>query len=421
MASFLRSGSIYVGAAAMNAVIPFLALPPLLRALGPEEFGKVGVYLALINVATVIAGLSVHGVISVVHFRDGPQAVPAYIRGAMRTVAFTGVPLLLCSLLFASFFERLTGLPGFWAWTIALIAMAQFVVSLAMAVFQAREQPLRYAALQIGVTGAWVALSVLLVCGANMDWTGRATGQFAAVVTMALVALHLLRREGLLSASAGTAPLSTLLRFGLPLVPHSLAGAVMAGADRLLLSSIGSAEMAGQYFAAFQICAVLTVGAAAINQAWVPWIYRRLAAPSRSSAVEIVRATAVLNAMLLLAALLLALGASSLVGLIAGERYVAAIPVMRWLAPAAAFSGMYYFVTNHLFYHGKTGVLSTITVGTAVLQVSLLLVCVPRWGIAGAGFSALAAAAVYWLATWFAAHKVSPMPWIGAFRKEQTA
>lgn len=421
MASFLRSGGIYVGAAALNAAIPFLALPPLVRTLGPEEFGKVGVYLALINIATVIAGLSVHGVISVVHFRDGRHAVPAYVRGALRTVAVTGLPLLLGSVLFAPLLERLTGLPQRWVWTIALIACAQFIVSLGMAVFQAREQPVRYATLQIGVTAGWAALSILLVCGVGLDWSGRALGQLTAVTVMALGALHLLRRDGLLAPTAGTAPLSALLRFGLPLVPHSIAGAVMAGADRLLLSSIGTAEMAGQYFAAFQICAVITVGAAAINQAWVPWIYRRLASPSRESAVQVVRATVALNAALLLAGLVLALAAPWLIGVIAGDRYAAAIPVVRWLAPAAAFSGMYYFVTNYLFYAGRTGVLSTITLCTAALQVGLLLVCVPAWGIAGAGFSALTAAVAYWLATWFAAHRVSPMPWMNAFRRRQPA
>lgn len=417
MASFLRSGSIYLGAAAINAVVPFLALPPLVRTLGPEEFGKVGVYLALINIATVLAGLSVHGIVSVVHFRDGPQAVPAYVRGAMRTVVLTGLPLLLGSLMLAHPFERLTGLPGTWAWTIALIAVAQFIVSLGMAVFQAREQPVRYATLQIGVTVGWASLSILLVCGAGMDWTGRALGQLAAVTAMALGALHLLRRDGLLSAAAGTAAPSALLRFGMPLVPHSIAGAVMAGSDRLLLSHIGTAEIAGQYFAAFQICAVITVGAAALNQAWVPWIYRRLASPSRKSAVDIVRVTFLLNAALLLAALLWATAAPWMIGIVAGDRYLAAIPAMRWLAPAAAFSGMYYFVTNYLFYHGRTGVLSAITLGTAALQVALLLICVPRWGIDGAGFSALVAAAVYWMATWLAAQKISPMPWLSALRK----
>lgn len=420
MASFLRSGGIYMGAAAMNAIIPFLALPPLVRTLGPEGFGKVGIYLALINITTVVAGLSVHGVISVVHFRDGARAVPAYVRGAMTTVALTGLPLLLGCLLSAPLLERFTGLATGWVWTIALIACAQFIVSLGMAVFQAREQPVRYATLQVGVTAGWAVLSILLVCGAGMDWTGRVLGQIIAVLAMALGALYLLRREGMLSASTGTAPLSALLRFGLPLVPHSIAGAVMAGADRLLLSSIGTAEMAGQYFAAFQICAVITVGAAAINQAWVPWIYRRLASPSRESAVEIVRATFALNAALLLAALVLALAAPWLIELVAGERYVAAVPVMRWLAPAAAFSGMYYFVTNYLFYSGKTGVLSTITFFTAALQVGLLLMCVPRWGIAGAGFSTLAAAMVYWMATWYAAHQVSPMPWMSVLSKGQS-
>lgn len=403
----------------MNAVVPFLALPPLVRTLGPEEFGKVGVYLALINIATVIAGLSVHGVISIVHFRDGPQAVPAYIRSALRTVILTGVPLLLLSLLCSPLLARLTALPAHWIWTIALIAVAQFVVSLGMAVFQAREQATRYATLQIGVTVGWALLSILLVCGYGMDWTGRALGQLIAVSAMAMGALLLLRKDGLLLASAGTAPLSALLRFGLPLLPHSIAGAVMTGADRLLLSSIGTSEMAGQYFAAFQVCAVITVGAAAVNQAWVPWIYRRLASPSPESAVAVVRATFALNAALLLAALGLALVAPWLIRLVAGDRFMAAIPLMHWLAPAAAFSGMYYFVTNYLFYHGKTGILSTITLGTAALQVGLLLVCVPRWGVAGAGFSALCAAVVYWLATWTAAQKVSPMPWLGAWRSEQ--
>lgn len=405
----------------MNAIIPFLALPPLVRTLGPEEFGKVGVYLALINIATVVAGLSVHGIISVVHFRDGAHAVPAYVRGALRTVALTGFPLLLGCLLFAPLLERLTGLAAGWVWTIALVACAQFIVSLSMAIFQAREQPLRYATLQVGVTAGWAALSILLVCSAGMDWVGRALGQLIATMVVALGALYLLHREGMLSASTGTAPLSALLRFGLPLVPHSIAGAIMAGADRLLLSSIGTTEMAGQYFAAFQISAVITVGAAAINQAWVPWIYRRLASPSRESAVEIVRATFALNAALLLAALVLALAAPWIIKLVAGEHYAEAVPVLRWLAPAAAFSGMYYFVTNYLFYTGKTGVLSTITFFTAALQVGLLLVCVPRWGISGAGFSTLAAAMVYWMATWFAAHQVSPMPWMNAFRKGPSA
>lgn len=421
MASFIRNGTIYLGAAAINVMLPFLALPLLIRSLEPEEFGLMGAYLALINIATVIVGLCVHAIISVIHFRDGAHAVPPYIQGAMRLMMLTGIPLIFGSLMLAPFLERLIGLPGEWIWTAAVIALAQFIVALGMVVFQAREEPLNYAVLQIGVTTGWATLSILFVWGVGMGWTGRAVGQLAAVTTMALVALLLLRSKGILVNSGITAPLSTLLRFGLPLVPHSLAGAIMAGSDRLLLSNIGSPEMAGHYFAAFQICALITVGASAVNQAWVPWLYRRLAVPTSATNLEIVRATYLLNALLLLMALLLVLAAPFLIKIIAGEKYLEAIPAMRWLAPAAAFSGMYYFVTNYLFYSGHTGILSSITVCIAIFQIALLIIFVPRWGIEGAAFSSLIAAVTYWLVTWYAAHKVSPMPWGTGLCKEKVA
>jgi O-antigen/teichoic acid export membrane protein len=419
MASFMRNGTIYLGAAAINVIVPFLALPPLARSLEPEEFGQMGLYLALINIATVIVGLSVHGIISVVHFRDGAHAVAGYVQSSIRLVLLTGIPLIFGTLLLAPVLEKLTGLPGEWIWTAAVIALAQFIVALGMAVFQAKEQPFNYAILQVGVTIGWAICSILLIWGVGMGWTGRAIGQLIAVITMAFVALLLLKNKGILSSASATAPLSTLLRFGLPLVPHSLAGAIIAGSDRILLSNIGSTEMAGHYFAAFQICALITVGASAVNQAWIPWLYKRLAAPNIGTNMEVVLATYVLNTLLLLAALLLALAAPFLVTIVAGDKYLDAVPAIRWLAPAAAFSGMYYFVTNYLFYSGRTGVLSSITVCVAVFQIILLMVCVPRWGIEGAAFSTLMAAAIYWLVTWYVAHRLSPMPWAcGIFNKQ---
>jgi len=418
MASLIKTASLYTGAAAINTAVPLLALPILIRALGPDEFGKVGVYLALVNVAVVLVGLSVHGIVSVVHFRDGTQAVAAYVRGALRIAMLTAIPLALALCILAPLFERTSGLPGQWAWTIALIAAAQFMVMLGLAVFQAREQPLRYAALQIGVMLGWAVLAILLIYGLGLDWTGWAVGRLVASAVGALVVLYFMKREGMLLKTVGTAPLSSLLHFGLPLVPHALSGAVMGGADRLLLAHIGGAEMTGMYYAAFQICSVITLGAAAINQAWVPWLYRRLASPSRKSAREIVRVTFILYGVFLFAALIFAGTAPWLVQIIAGERYLASVSLIRWLAPAAAFSGMYYFVTNYLFYHGRTGILSMVTVSTAILQIGLLVVCVPRWGITGAAFAALVTATLYWAAIWYAAQKIAPMPWFAFFRRE---
>lgn len=414
--SLVKNSSFYLFAAGVNVAVPFLALPIILRAMSPEQFGLMGLYLALVNIAVVFVGLGVHGIISVVHFRDGPSAVPAYLKTISQLVVLTSLPLIGICLIFAEPLEALTGLPGAWIWTITLIAFFQFFVMMAMAVFQAREEPKLYVALQVSLTLGWVFLTVLFVWGMGFGWQGRAVGQILSATLVASMAITVLFRKKILSFTVAGAPMSALLKFGIPLVPHALAAAVMAGADRLILSKVGTVEMAGLYFAAFQICALITVAAAAINQAWVPWLYKRLAEPSLVGNVEIVRVTYALFVLFVIGSGLVVVFAPLIVPMVAGPAYLAAVPVIKFLAPAAAFSGMYYFVTNYLFYFQRTGVLSIVTLAVTCLQLGLLLMLVPKWGIDGAAIATMVAAFVYWVSIWSVSQRIAPLPWIKALR-----
>jgi O-antigen/teichoic acid export membrane protein len=406
-----RSALIYIGAATTSAAVPFLVLPLLTRWLGPAEFGRVGSYLALVNVAVVLVGLSTHGIVSVVHFKQGAHEVSRYVGAALRVLLWTALPLLALLWLIASWVERASTVPAEWAWTVAVVAATQFVIALAMAVFQAREQAWRYGALQIALAVGWGALSLWLIGVMGLGWEGRAIAQIAAAGLVALLACVWMRRAGVLRWGSGQDVLPDVLRFGLPLLPHSLAAAFMAGADRIVLAGTGGAEAAGQYFAAFQIAAVLSVTAAALNQAWVPWLYRRLAEPTAARSREVVSATYRLYAVFLSASALLAASATWLLPVVAGPQFAPAAVLLQWLAPAGALSGMYYLVTNYLFYASRTGVLSAITVSCSLLQILLMAWLAPRHGTQGVAMAVFAAALVYWLATWAAAQAVFPMPW----------
>jgi O-antigen/teichoic acid export membrane protein len=412
--SLQRSSLVYVVAAAVTALIPFAALPLLTRWMGPSEYGIAGTYLALVNLGAVIAGLSSHGVISVVHYRVGAEHVPAHVGACLKVLGLTAVPLAGALLLCSEPLYRVSGIPPAWSWTIALTAAAQFVVGLGVAVWQARTQALRVGTVQVAMAALWATSSLALVGTFGWGWEGRAAGQILAACMVAALALWLLERDGLLRwRSADNAPLQAALRFGLPLLPHSVAGVAMSSADRLIVSGLAGTEAAGLYFASLQIASVLTVGAAAVNLAWVPWLYRRLAARLPGALDEAVFATYCAFAVLLGMAALIAVNAPWLMTAVAGARYEAAAASLRWLAPAAALSGMYYFVAGYLFFAGRTGVLSIITVCCAGLQVGLIFLLVPRFGIEGAAAATLVAMLAYWVATWLAAQRVVPMPWFG--------
>lgn len=411
MSSLASASAIYVGSAALNAVVPFVVLPLLARWLGPAEFGIVGSYLALVNLCTVLAGLGTHGAISVVHFKQDPRAVPAHVMAALRILLLTGVPLTVTLWLLGAPLEKATSVPAAWIWSAGIVAMGQFVVTLSLAVLQARGEALRFGAIQVALTLGWAVLSLVCIGGLGMGWSGRAVGQLAAVLMVAALAMWWHYRQAAAAPHDGPSPVAALLRFGVPLLPHSLAAVAMGSADRLLLGGLGGPAAAGQYFAAFQVAAVLTVAAAAVNQAWVPWLYRHLAQPKHGSDLAVVRTTYAIYGALLAGAALIAAFASWLMPIVGGPEFAPAAGVLRWLAPAAALSGMYYFVTNYLFYAGRTGLLSAITVACSLVQVALMLWAIPRWGAQGAAMSVLVAAGLYWAAVWVAAQRTHPMPW----------
>lgn len=413
MPSLQRNAAIYLAAAALNAAIPFLVLPWLTRWLGPTEFGRVGSYLALVNIAAVLAGLSTHGLISVVHFRDGRDQVARAVTGSLAVLGITMVPMLLATAIAAPMVARASGLPAGWMWTVPLAAAAQFIVSAGLAVFQAREQPLRVAMLQVGLSLVWASAALVFIGALEWGWEGRGAAQLIGAGALACVALVWLSREAALEIGwPQPATVRAALAFGLPLVPHALAAALMAGADRLVLQGLVGPQATGEYFAAAQIAAVLAVGAAAVNQAWVPWLYRRLAEREAEGLRQAVRATYAAMIAWLLGAALLAVAAPAIVGLVAGAEFAAAAVLLRWLAPAAAFSGMYYFVTNYLFYAERTGWLSAVTVACSAFQLALTVLLARQCGALGVAIATSAGATLYFLSIWAAASRAVSMPWL---------
>lgn len=417
---FARHALIYIGSAGLNAFVPFLVLPWLARWLGPDGFGTMGTFMAMVNIAAVLAGLSVHGRISVSYFKEGPQTLPPQVGACFGVLAITALPLLAGLLVAGRQIAEVTTVATPWLWCVWLAACGQFVVMVSLAVWQVRRSPLRYALTQVGFTLAWAALSLMLIGFADLGWPGRAAGQAAAAGGTALVCVVYLTRLNLVDWNPKRWPMKSALQFGLPLLPHSLAAVTMTSVDRFTLTGMVGANSAGHYFAAFQIAALLSVTAAAVNQAWVPWMYRRLADGGQTASRSVVRVTYVLYGILLGASMVMAVFSDELVRLLVGPAFAPAAPLLALLAPAAALAGMYYFVTGYLFYAGRTGTLSAITLLCATSQIVLTVVLVRNDGSRGAALAALASMLLYWAATALVANRVRPMPWLASLARERS-
>jgi O-antigen/teichoic acid export membrane protein len=405
---------IYIGATALNSAIPFVLLPFLTRWLGAAEFGIVGVYVALVNVLGVLVGLSTHGLISVVYYREGPDAMPPQVGAAIGVVAIMASATMAAVWIFRTFIARETGIDEAWLWTIVAAAAGQFVLFVTLAVFQTRQQPFRYGAMQISFAALLFVLSIVLIGEYGMGWRGRLLAQALTAGVVAAIGLAWLTRTGAISWNVRRWPVGAALAFGLPLIPHALGAVAMNSVDRFALgSSIGPAAV-GRYYVAVQLATVLVVVATALNQAWLPWLYERLARNDDGARRAVVKATYAVFALIAAGGAGLALLAPWLVPLVAGPGYDEAIGILRLLGPASAFGAMYFFVAGYLFYEKRAGLLSAVTLTVALVQIALTFWLVQVGGTQGVATATLLSMALYFAAAWGAAHHVHPMPWLAA-------
>jgi O-antigen/teichoic acid export membrane protein len=413
----LRRSGIYLIATIINASIPFLLLPVLARALGPTNYGVVGSLTALVNMAVVVVGLSAHGVLTPLYFQEDRQTFANSITACFVVLAATTPCLELIILLFGPTLERLTGVTQNWQWIITASAVGQFGMAIALAVYRVQGQAVRFAAIQIGNTALNIGISVILVVGFKWGWEGRALAMLIANLGVGIAGVALLSREWDIFELPRWQNIKRAVRFGGPLVPHLLATIIRNSLDRLIIGAMVGLAQAGKYFVAFQIANILTLLCGAINQAWAPWLFRKLSGGKSEDRREIVRVTYCVLALYVAAAIGMMITGPLLMPFFIGDKFGDAGDLLIVLAPSAAFNGGYFLFTNYIFYVQKTEWLAGISIGMAFVQAAITLPFVHFFGVWGAAFATLLGGALFMGSVWAAAEHLVPMGWFAWFQR----
>ena len=407
-ANLLKSGTIYAVANIMAAGAPFLLLPILTRALTPAQYGQVVSFYLLVAVCMSLAGLSLHAAVGV-RWLDPAKGDPrSYTASAVAIVfASTGIAALLSAVI-APRFD--IGLPPAICALAAITAGATALQGMRFAVWQSREQALPAAVLQVCSALLNIALSLAAVLWLQWGGLGRIGGAAAAGVIVAITSVVLLWTSGV-ATRPSMADSRALLRFGIPLMPHALAGALLTSADRFAVSAQMGAESLGVYGAASQLGLVINVLADAVTKAYTPAMYRLLGRDTLRSRLRVV-ALAYLSVP---AWFLVALGLWALMwavgGVLLGQRYLAALDLTIWFLLGGALTGVYLQIAGLFFFTGRTEWISVATLSASVLAIVMAPVAVARFGLLGAAATYLTAQVALVAVAWLLSMRIRPMPW----------
>lgn len=386
----------YTVCSILQKCLSFITLPLFTRLLTTEQYGQYSVYMSWSSIFTIFITLYLaYGSFStaMVQFEEDRRGYMAAIQNLSMVL---GLIFFAIYIPFRSFFNRFLELPSKLVILMIVEIVAQFTLS---CWYRIKQFEYKYK----GVVVMTLAMAILMpVCAyflvINSEEKGyaRIIGYAIATIVVGVVLFisNLIKGKGGLNWKYWRYALG----FNIPLIPYYLSQVVFNQSDRIMISHYAGTDKAGIYNVAYTLALTLNFVLNAINDSYVPWFYGKIKEGKEEENRNIANGIALLMAFLLLGVIALA---PEIIRVLAGREYAEA----KWVVPPVAMSVLLLFYSqlfiNVEFYYEEKTLLVWGSIGSAVLNIILNALLIPKFGFIAAGYTTLVSYVAFAVANYF--------------------
>lgn len=407
----LRTGAAYQLADAVSKVTALVLLPIYTAHLTRADYGTAELLLTTIILVSIVLRLGLGEALVRFHFIDtDPERRTRLARTATGTlfaastvvalaVAIAAEPVSRALLGESHSAEIRAAALGLWAFT---------NLELAYALLRVEERARAFATASLINVALTIALTLYLVVARDQGALGLLLGNYAASAVV-LVGLWISERQafGFRPGGIERAQLGPMLRFGLPTVPAEVSVFALFFIDRFWLYRAEEPDAAGLYSVAVKLAGVVIFTVRAFQLAWPPLAFSIESDEEASRVYARITTYYVLFTGVVVAGVTL-LG-RWLVRVFADEKFFAAHEALPWVALGWALYGLFLVLVAmaaraHVTVRNAPAALSGLLV-----NVALLALLVPSYGIAGAGIALAGAYVVTLIVMWLLTRNLFPV------------
>ena len=396
----------------LNASIPFILLPILTTYLSPSDYGTLSLFQLLMLISTPIILMNTQGLLTIEYSKLSFIEFQNLISSMILISIFGFLFLEVLFFIFKKYILYYFHIPQEYLYFIPMFILLQAIPIIIPIIFQAKKEPINFGKYKISMSIVNVSLTLLFVLIFSYGWEGRLFGIVGSFGLFTLIGFVILIKLKLLKLTICIASIKKSLAFGVPLIPHSIAGVFLIMSDRVFLVNMLGESSVGLYSVAFQIASVITILFGSINQAWAPNLFEKLNQnPSMLEKREIVKIT--YKIMLFMFGITIAFLFISpyVFDIFIDTSYSEGKDIIDYIVIAFLFQGFYYMVTNYIFYSKKNHLLSYITFSMLILVFISNFILIGLYGVIGAAYAMMIIWILFFFITWIVSNRVYPMPW----------
>ncbi|MBN2098746.1 MAG: oligosaccharide flippase family protein [Dehalococcoidia bacterium] len=410
----LSKNSIVYGLSTMSVpLVNFFLIPLYTSWLSVEDYGVLSIFTTtqLIVIFIAYMGIVPHALLRFFFQYKEKGEQEEVISTALISLGI--VTLVMCltlgalsGVLSSVFFHSHQYASGFLIVFLAIFFDAG--VTVAMVVFRAKEEPGKYVAFSLFQLGLSVALKVTFLTVLKKGVIGIV---LADLISLAVLYILLVGRLAITTKLRfSMKKLNEMLRFGLPMVPSSLADFVLISSDRYFLQfmshypAVGT-DAVGLYSLGYSFGRIAqAVIMTPFNLAWMPFM---LGVSEEKNAKQIYSSTLT---YLVFAGVFVVLGLSVLsedvIHIMARDsEYYDAYKVVPLLALSYLFLGCSYALQVGIYLEKKTTTIPLMVGSAAVVNIALNFILIPRYGMMGAAITTAVSMLVLPIASYFVSRR----------------
>lgn len=364
----------------------FISLPLLTRIMSPEQYGKLSLINAAVLIMYVFISLNLQNavlnrfMINKVNFNQYLSTCVIFLVPFHVVIYFT----LLCLSHPLSMLLGVSEEDFKWIIIICILLSYMYIYT---SYLQASEQGGRFVIFNIfNKLGELFLIFIFAISIKEQKYLSKIYAQILICVPFVIYAFYKLR--AMLEMRFCWKDLQQALCFGIPLIVHVLSNALLAQADRIILSNKLGNEAAGIYSFAYNLGMAISIIIMAWNSSWQPrlFIFIRESALTK---INIVNKYSTL--FIIMVSVIFMLFSKEMVLVMSNEDYYKSIDLIPVVVLGNTFIHIYLIYVNFVFYKKKTFFISIATMIALAINILMNYLLIPVLGLEGAAWSTVIA------------------------------
>ncbi|SMC23232.1 Membrane protein involved in the export of O-antigen and teichoic acid [Clostridium acidisoli DSM 12555] len=380
--NFLKHIMNYGVATIITGIGSFILVPIYTRCLTTSDYGIVDLINTASNLLSMFLPLGLNAAFSVFYYNSkNNEEIKEFFSTIINTIMIFCVIAIavLISINSISTHYFIKNVPKNYLNICFLTSGFSIFIQFPMSMLQFREKSKQYGFLSILQFLTSTTLNIIFVVFLKKGAEGVITAQLIVAIIFFVIATIL--SKNLYSLYLDFNKMKSLLKVGIPVIPHATASWCITFIDRIILNNYVDTSNLGLYSFGYKIGTIMFVLVSAINQAWSP-IFMKTANDRKEVAEEIFNNINRYYVVTIgIITLILCLFSKEITIIMAPKAYSNACYIMPFVFLSYFFNGLYFMVVNSLFYMKKTYFLPISTGLAAVTNIVLNLILIPKYGI----------------------------------------